>query len=49
MNLYEWKENQSQKVPPQYTHFDRRVSLDNCFKYITSPDKVAHHGFYPFM
>ena len=49
MNLCEWKENQSQKVPPQYTHFDRRVSLDNCFKYITSPDKVAHHGFYPFI
>ena len=49
MNLCEWKEKQSQKVPPQYTHFDRRVSLDKCFGYITSPDKVAHHGFYPFI
>ena len=49
MNLCEWKENQSQKVLPQYTHFDRRVSLDKCFEYITSPDKVAHHGFYPFI
>ena len=49
MNLCEWKEKQSQKVPPQYTHFDRRVSLDKCFGYITSPDKIAHHGFYPFI
>lgn len=49
MNLCEWKEKQSQKISPQYTHFDRRVSLDKCFGYITSPDKVAHHGFYPFI
>ena len=49
MNLCEWKEKQSQKVPPQYTHFDRRVSLDKCFGYITSPDKIVHHGFYPFI
>lgn len=49
MNLCEWKEKQSQKESLQYTHFDRRVSLDKCFGYITSPDKVAHHGFYPFI
>lgn len=49
MNLFEWKEKQSQKIPPQYTHFDRRVSLDRCFGYITSHDKIAHHGFYPFI
>lgn len=49
MNLYEWKEKQSRKKVPQYTHFDRRVSLNRCFGYITSPDKVAHHGFYPFI
>ena len=49
MNLYEWKEKQSQKMAPQYTHFDRRISLDKCFGYITSPNKVAHHGFYPFI
>lgn len=49
MNLCEWKEKQSQKKPPQYTHFDRRISLDKCFKYITSSDKVVHHGFYPFI
>lgn len=49
MDIYEWKENQSHKKVPQYTHFDRRVSLNSCFKYITSPDKVRHHGFYPFI
>lgn len=49
MNLCEWKEKQSQKTPPQYTHFDRRVTLEKCFEYITSPHKVAHHGFYPFI
>lgn len=49
MDLYEWKQRQLQKKHPQYTHFDRRVSLDKCFRYITSPHKVAHHGFYPFI
>ena len=49
MDAYEWKEKQSQKPAPQYTHFDRRVSLEKCFGYITSPDKVSHHGFYPFI
>ena len=37
------------KVTSHTTHFNRRVSLDKCFGYITSPDKVAHHGFYPFI
>lgn len=49
MTLIEWKELQSKKAAPQYTHFDRRVSLEKCFNYITSPSKVSHHGFYPFI
>lgn len=49
MDLGEWKKKQSQKTHPEYTHFDRRVSLDKCFGYITSSDKISHHGFYPFI
>lgn len=49
MDIYEWKEDQFHKKVPQYTHFDRRVSLNSCFDYITSPDKVRRHGFYPFI
>lgn len=49
MTLDEWKDHQSQVNYSQYTHFDYRVSLNKCFKYITSPEKIAHHGFYPFI
>lgn len=49
MDLQEWKAKQSQKVISQYTHFDRRISLESCFEYISSPQKVSHHGFYPFI
>ena len=49
MDRNEWKEKQAKKPAPQYTHFDRRVSLVHCFEYVTSPEKVSHHGFYPFI
>jgi hypothetical protein len=49
MDVGEWKVKQTQKTSPQYTHFDRRVSLENCFNYITSPEKITQHGFYPFI
>ena len=38
-----------QRPAPQYTHFDRRQSLDSCWSYITNPKKIKRHGFYPFI
>lgn len=49
VNVEEWKKTQLQKHTSQYTHFDPRVSLKSCLGYISSPQKVCHHGFYPFI
>ena len=49
MNIYEWKQKQLQKKNHLYTHLDRKISLKKCFDYITSPDRISHHGFYPFI
>lgn len=35
--------------PASYAHFDRRVGLDTAWDYITNPDKVKTHGFFPFI
>ena len=33
-----------------YVHFDYRSCLtDSVLKYITNPEKVKKHGFYPFL
>lgn len=32
-----------------YTHFDYRVSIDNCWKEISDPKKIVHHSFYPLI
>lgn len=34
-----------------YAHFDYRTSLKNqkTLRYVTNPQKVSHHGFYPFI
>ncbi len=49
MEIDQWKELQKQKRAPNYTHFDYRVSLDQCWDYVSNPEKVSHHGFYPFI
>lgn len=33
----------------RYAHFDRRVSINQVWNYITIPQNVAKHGFYPFI
>ena len=38
-----------QRPAPQYTHFDRRQSLDSCWSYITNRNNIKRHGFYPFI
>lgn len=49
VNLDEWKLKQLAKTPKNYSHFDLRVTLDNCFSYIISPEQIKRHGFYPFI
>ena len=49
MTIDEWKQKLIKKGQPHYTHFDRRTSLDKCWSYIDSPNKVCHHAFYPFI
>lgn len=47
MTLEEWKEKN--KYAKKYAHFDRKISLDKAWPYISNPDKVKHHGFYSFI
>lgn len=32
-----------------YAHFDRKISMNSCWDYISDPEKIAHHKFYPFI
>lgn len=47
MTLEEWKEKN--KYARKYAHFDKKVSLERAWPYVSNPDKVKHHGFYPFI
>lgn len=51
MDIDEWFSNDKviEKSRKPYAHFDLRTNLLKARKYITNPDKVAHHGFYPFI
>lgn len=44
----EWRKAQSRRVV-RYAHFDPKVSLDRCWKDISSPEEVATHAFMPFI
>ncbi|WP_051541844.1 hypothetical protein [Clostridium lundense] len=47
MTIDEWKEKN--KYAKGYAHFDNKVSLKQIFKYISNPNNVKKHGFYPFI
>lgn len=47
MDLQEWKEKNVNAR--RYAHFDERVSLDKVWDYISNPDNIIKHGFYPFI
>lgn len=47
MDIETWK--QKNNSIRRYSHFDKRVSLDQCWTYITNPDNITHHSFYPFI
>lgn len=38
-----------QKSKKAYANFDLRTNVVKARKYITNPDKIKHHGFYPFI
>ena len=48
MTLEEWKKAQKRRIV-RYAHFDPKVSLERCWKDISSPEKVAMHAFMPFI
>lgn len=47
MSLEIWKEKNAKAR--SYAHFDERVSLEQVWDYISNPDNVKKHGFYPFI
>lgn len=48
MTLDEWKKVQKQKSV-RYAHFDPRISLSQCWKDVSSPERVATYAFMPFI
>lgn len=47
MDILDWREKQGRSR--NYAHFDKRTNLKNSWNYITNPEKVAKHPFYPFI
>ena len=51
MNINEWFEDPEvlEKSKREYAHFDLRTDLSKCRNYITNPENIVRHGFYPFI
>ncbi len=51
MTVQEWTTNDKviRHSRKAYAHFDYRTDISEKRAYITDPQKVAHHGFYPFI
>lgn len=51
MNINEWFEDPKvlEKSKRGYAHFDLRTDLSKCRNYITNPENIVRHGFYPFI
>jgi len=47
MDINQWKVRN--KGVKKYSHFDKRVSINKVWNYISSSKNVARHGFYPFI
>lgn len=45
------KNEQALKSIPHknYAHFDNRISMKFAWNYVTNPEKIIHHHFYPFI
>ena len=51
MDSREWliSEKTIAKSKKGYTHFDRRTDMGEQKEYVSDPEKVAHHAFFPFV
>lgn len=47
MDIVDWKKKNSR--PAGYAHFDAKFGLNSAWEYITDPNKVATHSFFPFI
>jgi len=47
MDIEDWKKKNS--CVKGYSHFDKKVSLVQCWSYISNPDNIKRHSFYPFI
>ena len=47
MDLEEWKNKN--RASRHYAHFDEKISLGRAWNYISNPENVKKHGFYPFI
>ena len=45
VNIYNIKNNGKRK----YAHFDKRLGLKESYKYISDPENIEKHNFYPFI
>ena len=50
-SITEWltSETAIKKSKKGYAHFDQRTDISKCRLYISNPNSVAKHGFYPFI
>lgn len=51
MNIDEWFTDKKiiQKSKRYYVHFDSRTNISKCREYISNPNNIIKHGFYPFI
>ena len=49
MNADEFKQINPKYFVPQYTHFDRKMKLDDAFSYVTNSENIKKHKFFPFI
>lgn len=51
MDVETWRKSEKviKKSQKHYAHFDYRTSLADQWEYISDPENVAKHGFYPFI
>ena len=49
MNADEFKQIYPKYFVPQYTHFDRKMKLDDAFSYVTNSENIKKHKFFPFI
>ena len=51
MDVQQWlkSEDAIKRSKKVYAHFDYRTDIKSCSDYISDPNKIAKHGFYPFI